>query len=776
VRHSWSRRAARALVVARWWVIAAWAVVTIASLTLFPGFHSGSGGGGLKGIVSADTPAVKTEKRSVELFGFPLIGRTVVVQRDPTGLSPYAQARTVVRAVAVDKGKAGDVRPILGALPLTNTTALFPGARESDTTALTYLLFAPDTSLGARTRAAHRYAREFLEPRDHVVGITGSAPARAEQGDLIRGALPQVELVTVLAIVVIVGLSFRSVVAPLVTVLAAGVSYVVTLRLSGAVAQLFDLPTPDELEPVVVALLLGVVTDYVVFFCAAVRDASRGGDGATGALPDASAGATRATRAQALAERALTRSGPIVAVAGLAVATGTGTLMVATSPFFRALGPALAFTVLVGLLVAITLVPAIMAVLGRALLWPGGAASRTPPAGTGWRDRVPGWSWVRRQGWSFSRLLGALVRRRSVAAGTAAAAVAGLLLAASPLLQLQLGVSFVSGLPQEASVRTVAESAQAGFAEGILSPTVVVLEGEGVGRHHAALARLGDRIAAQPGVAGVLGPGISPVPLQAGVLVTRDDAAARFLIVLDRDPLSAVAVTALDRLRDRLPELVQRSGLEGVSIGIAGDTATASYLVHQTEGDLLRIALAAMLANFTMLLVFLRALATSVMLLLSSLLSLAATLGITTGVFAALDPGQGLTFYVPFAAAVLLLAFGSDYNIFTVGHVWASARSRPLKDALVRDLPSAVAAVAVAGSALAASFGLLALVPLLPFRQLAFCIALGILIDIAVVRAILVPTLLRVIGPWAAWPSRLGTAAARSARDDGPDAGDPRAP
>ena len=60
-----ARRAARGLVLARWWVIAAWAVVTIASLTLFPSFGDASGHGGLKGILSADTPAVQTEKRSV---------------------------------------------------------------------------------------------------------------------------------------------------------------------------------------------------------------------------------------------------------------------------------------------------------------------------------------------------------------------------------------------------------------------------------------------------------------------------------------------------------------------------------------------------------------------------------------------------------------------------------------------------------------------------------------------------------------------------------------
>ena len=164
---------ARFVVAARWWVIGFWVLATGASLLLFPSLADSGGGGGLKGILSADTPAVQVERRSFDLFGFPLIARTVVVQRDPAGLSPYAQARTVVRAVSVDTGKAGDVEPILGALPVTNTSGLFPGSSESSTTALTYLLFGPDASLGARTRAAHDYADRFFEPRDHVVGGHG---------------------------------------------------------------------------------------------------------------------------------------------------------------------------------------------------------------------------------------------------------------------------------------------------------------------------------------------------------------------------------------------------------------------------------------------------------------------------------------------------------------------------------------------------------------------------------------------------------------------------
>lgn len=737
---------ARGVVALRWWVVGFWVVVTISSIAVLPTLSQGRGGDGLKGLLSLDTPAVQTEIRSVDLFGFPLLARTVLVQRDPAGMSVYAQARTVTRALAVNDGRTADIGPLEGALPLTNTLGLFPASAEQNTTALTYLFFRPQVSLGAQTRTAQRYADRFFTERDDVVGVTGSVPARAQQGDIIRDSLPLVETATLAAIVLIVGLNFRSVVAPVVTLCTTGVAFVLTLRLSGAVAQLFGVTSPSELEPVVVALLLGVVTDYVVFFCAALRH-------------ELELGADRLPAAVT----ATARFGPIVAVAGLAVAAGTAALLVAESPFFRALGPALVATVLIGLAVAVTLVPALLAVLGRWVFWPTrpttGSTDLPPESAVagehGSAPAEPPWSpvWV-------------IAHRRGAALGVALACTVGLVLAALPVMNLRLGVSFVSGLPERATVRASAESAQAGFAPGILSPTVLLVESDGGGAlSRAALSRLREQLGEQPGVAGVLGPGMQPLPVEAGVLTARGGDAARFLLVLDDEPLGAAAVDTADTLAEELPELLDDAGLEGVTAGLAGDSATAAYLVEQTESDLLRIGLAAMLANLLMLVLFLRALVAAVYLLIASLLSLAAALGLTTLLFGALDPGQGLTFYVPFAAAVLLLAFGSDYNIFGVGHVWDEARHRSLAEAMTTAIPRTTRAITAAGLALATSFGLLAVVALEPFRQLAFAMAAGIVLDVLVVRSLLMPSLLTLFGSWSAWPSRrLRLAAPRPGR------------
>jgi RND superfamily putative drug exporter len=207
-------------------------------------------------------------------------------------------------------------------------------------------------------------------------------------------------------------------------------------------------------------------------------------------------------------------------------------------------------------------------------------------------------------------------------------------------------------------------------------------------------------------------------------------------------------------LEDRLPALLRDAGLNGVKTSMGGDTGVAKVVVDQTTKDLARIAVASLLANLLFLMLFLRAAVAPIGLLFCSVLAIGATLGLTTWLFQGKLGADGLTFYVPFAAAVLLVALGSDYNIFGVGPAWREARHRPLREALAITLPQSARAIRTAAFTLAVSFALLALVPLRPFRELAFALSVGILIDAFIVRSLLAPALLTLIGKPGEWPGR----------------------
>jgi RND superfamily putative drug exporter len=693
----------------RWPIVAAWVAAAIASMVYLPAV--GQGGSDLEQLVSADNPAIRSELRSFDKFGFPLLSRVAVVQRNPAGLPQETLAKAIQRARDVSEGKYADAAPIRAAVPVTNTLGLFPGSKENGTTIVTLLFTDPKVTFIDQVAAAKRFVAAHYDSGDAVVGITGSVPARVEQARIVQSSVPMLELITVAAVVLIVAFAFRSLIAPLVALGVAGVAAILTLHVGGAIALRLGVPVPQETQPMVVALLLGVVTDYVVFYLSGVRRQLAAGDARLAA-----------------ARQATSRFTPIIATAGATAAAGTAALIVAGSPAFRAFGPGMALAILIGMLVAITLVPALLGILGPRAFWSPlrRTATAVPePAGSGW--------WAR------------LLTRRWFATPMLVLCAGGLILAALPLQHMKLGVSFVEALPADNPTRVAAAAAESGFVHGILSPTELLIEGDGVAGRQAELGRLQQALTRVPGVAVVLGPATPDLPEGLNVFRSRDGGAARFMLVLTDEPLGARAVDTTRRLERELPGQLRTAGLAGMHTSLGGDTAIAQVIVDQTVHDLGRIALAALLANLLFLMLFLRALVAPIALLACSVLAIAATLGLTTWLFQLVLGADGLTFYVPFAAAVLLVALGSDYNIFGIGPAWREARSRPLREALALTLPHSARAIRTAAVTLAVSFGLLLIVPLRPFRELAFALSVGVLIDAFIVRSLLAPALLSIM-------------------------------
>ena len=343
-------------------------------------------------------------------------------------------------------------------------------------------------------------------------------------------------------------------------------------------------------------------------------------------------------------------------------------------------------------------------------------------------------------------------------AGAVCVVVLGLLVAASlPLGGLRAAVSPVAALPAGNPVREAADAAAAGFAPGIIAPTALVVAYPGISAQRAKLAELERLLEDQPSIAGVLGPSIQPLPRELGLFLAPGGGAARYLLTLDSDPLGAQAIHALRELRQRMPALLAQAGLPGAEVSYAGDSALGLSLVDTAAGDLVRVAVAVLLVNLLLLVVFLRALVAPLYLLATTVLAVGASLGLTTWFFQDVLGRDGLIFYIPFAAAVLLISLGSDYNIFSVGYIWQEARHRPLPKALALAMPRSTRAITAAGVTLATSFALVALIPLAPFEELAFAVAIGVLIDAFVIRSLLVPALISLVGPASGWPEHRRT-------------------
>ena len=770
----------------RYLIIAGWIAAMLLAIAFLPPLAA-TASGGLSGLIPKNTAAAGAEADATRLFGAPVDAPVAIVQRDPHGMPKAALDRSVRQAIAVDRtlpelssrlargaqaaaalaqagypgaaqvlagpvspGPPGGIPGLAGAFPLANASGLIRGTREHSTTVITFLYFQPGTSTAAQTAGADAYAHWYLGyPSSDVVGVTGPVAAQAIQDGIIQHDLGWVEFFTVLAIAVIVGVRFRALGAPLVTLACAGTAYLLANRVVAWMAERMGASLPSDVGPVLVVLLLGVTTDYSVFFLSGMR--ARLAEGA-GRLP--------------AARLATAEFAPIILAAGFIVAASTASLMVARNQALREFGPALALTVLTAMAVSMTLTPALMSVFGgllfrsvpsrrRAAGHPAPdavAQAGTDPVAKHFAGRRAGMRIPRRSPpWIIRSGVARFAVARPVALLTAVACTVGLLALAAAARHPRLGSPLVNELPASPA-RYAQDAAAKGFAPGILSPTDILVIGPRMAGRMSALTRFQHELAMQPGVAELAGPAtiydVSGVPAGSqNPLLAASGNAARFIVVGDTDPLDATAISRLHALTGRLPALARSAGLGGVGFEIGGETALTSDAISSVLADLGRIAFAILAVSLILLAVFLRSLLAPLYLLFASVLAVFASLGLTVLLCHHVLGFGSLVYFVPIAGGVLLVSLGSDYNVFVAGRIWEEARCRPVGDAVKAAAPRASRAITTAGVALAASFAMLAVIPLEQFRQIALLMGAGVILDAVLVRSVLVPALRRAVRP-----------------------------
>ena len=261
-----------AVVTGRWFMVGAW---LLAAATLFVAPSGGGGGGDIGDLLPPDSEAVLVLERSLEEFAVPVIAQTSVVVHQPSGLDPLTRADAALWAVMhVQASQRGVVPPgpdqIIAAVPVPTAT---------EDTVVTYLYFSEGSSLDRIVSLAEQYAAHFRNQSDVQTFVTGAGPAQYQQGQYLQDSIGLFEFLTLLLIAGVVAVVFRSLVAPVAVLVVAGLGYLIALRLLAALAAALGFALPDQLTPLLAALLLGVVTDYCVLYFFAFRDQVRAGRG-----------------------------------------------------------------------------------------------------------------------------------------------------------------------------------------------------------------------------------------------------------------------------------------------------------------------------------------------------------------------------------------------------------------------------------------------------------------------------------------------------------------
>ncbi len=363
----WSR-GGRAIVWLRFLIVPAWIAATVIAVTHLPSAFEAEASE-LGSLLPHSSEAIEVERKAIETFGLPLLSRTMVVTRQPQGFSA-AQASAAARYIAAADRRRG--RDAAKAVPLADTPGAL-GRGSPGTTIVAYLYLDPSLSEDESQQSAERFASGFgRATAAPLVKVTGALPGTRAETEIAESHLIWVELATALLVVAILALYFRSLGVPLLGLSTVAVAYLCADRVLGWIAERYGLSIPREAEPVIVALIFGVLTDYLVFFVSGYRQRLRQGARTVDAVGEATAELL-----------------PVIAVAALMIAGATLTLLLSGVSFLSAFGPSMAVAVVVSALVAMTLVPAALAIFGRALLWPRGLGRESSEAKAGGADGTP---------------------------------------------------------------------------------------------------------------------------------------------------------------------------------------------------------------------------------------------------------------------------------------------------------------------------------------------------------------------------------------------------
>jgi RND superfamily putative drug exporter len=220
-------------------------------------------------------------------------------------------------------------------------------------------------------------------------------------------------------------------------------------------------------------------------------------------------------------------------------------------------------------------------------------------------------------------------------------------------------------------------------------------------------------------------------------------------------PGSTAALQAIPSLRAEVASVGRSIG--ATETGVAGQAAGAADVSSISASDILRVAPLVMVVLAILLALVLRSLVAPLYLVASVGLSYLASLGLAVALFVIVGGQLGINFTLPFFMFVFIMALGEDYNILLMTRIREEAATLPLRQAVVAALGTTGTTITSAGLVLAGTFGILAIATSGQVRQIGTGLSLGILLDTFVVRTLLVPSAVVLLGRWNWWPSRLFT-------------------
>jgi len=530
--------------------------------------------------------------------------------------------------------------------------------------------------------------------------LTGPAGVAADEGDAFKKINGTLTYITLAVVVLILLIAYRS---PLLWLLPI---FTVFFALNAANAVIYllakhaGLTVNGQSAFILVVLVLGAGTDYALLLIARYREELRNYE----------------DRHEAMAH-ALHRAGPAVVASSATVAVSMLVLLFAELNSTKGLGPVLAVGIVVAVLAMLTLLPALLVIFGRWVFWPTKpTVGSVEPTATGVWSRV---------GKRIS------LRPRTVWIGTAVI-----------LGALSIGITDLNAHQLTASDTFVTKpdsvigmDVQAKYFPPASGQPIVVLFKEGA------------RDAVKTAMTSVSGVDTSSVGTPQGTKEAVDGIG--YLEITPTDPPDSPASRrTVERVRTAV------HAVPGADAKVGGWSAVQLDTLQASSHDSKVIIPAILLVVFIILALLLRSLLAPLLLVGTVILSFGASMGISAMAFKGFG-WNGVDTGMPLFAFVFLVALGIDYNIFLMTRIREESARRGTRRGALVGLSATGGVITWAGLVLAGTFGVLATLPIVPFAEIGFSVALGVLLDTMIVRSVLVTALTFDIGKKMWWPSKL---------------------
>lgn len=613
-------------------------------------------------------------------------------------------------------------------------------------------------------------------PANLQVHLSGQIADAVDNSKKSGSTDKQIQLGSGLFIIALLLVIFRAPLAPIITLIPP--LFVVTL--AGpliAEAAKHGLKVSSLSQLLLTVLVLGAGTDYGLFLIFRIREEVQ-----------------RGMKTKEAIVKAMSRVGETITFSAATVIAALLSLSLATFQLYATLGTPLAIGIALMLLAGLTLLPALIAIFGRAVFWP---SKRTKEATkSGFWGRVSS-SVIRRPVpvlivgvVIFSGLALFVTQYHSAGFGGTQSAPGGSDAAQGDALATKhfpsisanpTAVIFV--LPESVwHNATPLATIQSGLeSSSLLTHITGPLNPNGISLTPQLIEHFYEKYGAPVGPSNAsaithmitMSPELSHSPTLVrdfeayqilANMVSKDGRTIELAVGLAAgDPGSTVAMNTTPAIRSQIQKIA--SSVHATDQGVIGESTALYDISSISSSDLKRVVPVAIIVIGVLLAILLRSLVAPVYLIISVALSYLASLGISVLIFMEIGHAGGLTFILPFLMFIFLLALGEDYNILVMTRIREEAHGLHLREAVSQALTTTGTTVTSAGLVLAGTFGVLAVVGgngSSEVRDIGTGLALGILMDTFLVRTLLVPSMVVLLGRWNWWPTKHGTLAEAS--------------